>query len=235
MVWTEIVLIVIGVIMIGVSFFVTERLSEQDLDQISMMSKEDLKRISEKLADEMHDKVRNELDDIISDSLNVTQRGLEKETNSKIMAVSEYSNTVLESINKSHNEITFLYSMLNDKQVETAQLIGDLQRTTKQIREMNLDGMLIRLETAASRAINGEKTFDSIMFPGAEIKEEAVINETTNLKEFQEVPEEVHLLTKNEQILLLYKEGKTEVEIAKSLDCGLGEVRLVLGLYKNET
>ena len=150
------------------------------------------------------------------------------------MAVSEYSNTVLESINKSHNEITFLYSMLSDKQAETAQIISDLQRTAKQIREMNLESMITRLETAASHAINGEKTFEPIMFPGAEIKEESVINETTNLKEFQEVPEEVHLLSKNEQILLLYKEGKTEVEIAKSLDCGLGEVRLVLGLYKNE-
>lgn len=234
MVWTEIILIIIGVVMIGVSFFVTERLSEQDLEQISMMSKEDLKRISEKLADEMHDKVRNELDDIVGESLIVTQRGLEKETNSKIMAVSEYSNTVLESINKSHNEITFLYSMLNDKQAETAQLIGDLQRTAKQIREMNLESMITRLETVTSHAMNREKTFEPIMFPGAEIKEEPVINETTNLKEFQEVPEEVHPLTKNEQILLLYKEGKTEVEIAKSLDCGLGEVRLVLGLYKNE-
>ena len=62
----------------------------------------------------------------------------------------------------------------------------------------------------------------------------AVINETTNLKEFQDVPEETPLLSKNEQILLLYKEGKDEVEIAKTLDCGLGEVRLVLGLYNNE-
>ena len=38
-------------------------------------------------------------------------------------------------------------------------------------------------------------------------------------------------LIKNEQILLLYKEGKDELEIAKALDCGLGVVRLVLGLY----
>ena len=39
------------------------------------------------------------------------------------------------------------------------------------------------------------------------------------------------LQNKNEKILLLYKEGMSEVEIAKKLDCGLGEVRLVLGLY----
>lgn len=234
MVWTEIVLIIIGIIMIGASFFVTERLSEKDLDQISMMSKENLNRISEKLAEEMHKKVDSTLEDIIDDSLNVVQRGLDKETNSKIMAVSEYSETVLESINKSHNEITFLYSMLNDKQNETAQLIGDLQKLTKQIREMNLDTTINRLEKAANYAINAERTFEPIVLQNVEGKEETVINETTNLKEFQEIPEEAPLLSKNEQILLLYKEGKNEVEIAKRLDCGLGEVRLVLGLYNNE-
>lgn len=234
MVWTEIILIVIGIIMIGASFYVTERLSEQDLDQISMMSKENLKKISEKLAEEMHHKVEDTLDGMIEESLTVVQRGLEKETNNKIMAVSEYSETVLDNINKSHNEITFLYSMLNDKQSETAQLIGDLQRITKQIREMNLDSTVKRLETAASYAMNIEKTFDPMAFPVVEANEENVINETTNLREFQDIPEESHVLSKNEQILLLYKEGKNEVEIARRLDCGLGEVRLVLGLYNNE-
>ena len=48
MIWTELFLIVIGVAFIGVSFYITERLSEQDLEQISMMSAEDLKRISDK-------------------------------------------------------------------------------------------------------------------------------------------------------------------------------------------
>ena len=235
MVWAEIILIVIGVAMIGASFYITEKLSEQDLDQISMMSEADLKRISEKQIKAMQDKVENALEDIIDESLIVTQRGLEKETNSKIMAVSEYSETVLENINKSHNEITFLYSMLNDKQAETAQLVGDLQKLTKQIRDLDLESTITRLESAANYAISVEKNFEPIAAPVVEVKEEeTVINETTNLKEFQEIPDEAPVLSKNEQILLLYKEGKDEVEIAKSLDCGLGEVRLVLGLYNNE-
>lgn len=235
MVWAEIVLIVIGVIMIGASFYITEKLSEQDLDQISMMSEADLKRISEKQVKAMKDKVENALEDIIDESLIVTQRGLEKETNSKIMAVSEYSETVLENINKSHNEITFLYSMLNDKQAETAQLVGDLQKLTKQIRDLDLESTITRLESAANHAIQVEKSFEPISAPVVEIiEEEPVVNETTNLKEFQDVPEDTPVLSKNEQILLLYKEGKDEVEIAKTLDCGLGEVRLVLGLYNNE-
>ena len=235
MVWAEIILIIIGVAFIGASFYVTERLSQQDLDQISLMSEADLKKISEKQLKDLKDKVEHAIEDIIDESLVVTQRGLEKETNNKIMAVSEYSDTVLENINKSHNEITFLYSMLNEKQAETAQLVGDLQKLTKQIRDLNLETTIKNLEDAASHAMTVEKTFEPIATTVVEVKEEAdVVNETTNLNDFQDATEEAPVLGKNEQILLLYKEGKDEVEIAKTLDCGLGEVRLVLGLYNNE-
>ena len=128
-----------------------------------------------------------------------------------------------------------VYSMLNEKQAETAQLVGDLQKLTKQIRDLDLETTIKNLEDAANHAISVEKTFEPIAAPVVEVKEEeAVVNETTNLKDFQDVPEETPVLSKNEQILLLYKEGKDEVEIAKTLDCGLGEVRLVLGLYNNE-
>ena len=232
MVWAEIILILIGIAFIGVSFYITETLSQQDLEQISLMSEADLKKISEKQVKEMKDKVENSLEDIIDESLVIAQRGLEKESNNKIMAVSEYSETVLESINNAHNEITFLYSMLNEKQTETAQLVGDLQKLTKQIRDLDLETTIKNLETAANNAISVEKSFELIAAPVVEtVEEEQVINETTNLKEFEDVPDVAPVLSKNEQILLLYKEGKDEVEIAKTLDCGLGEVRLVIGLY----
>lgn len=233
--WAEIVLIIIGVVMIVGSFFITEKLSQQDLDQISMMSESDLKKISEKQVKEMKDKLENALEDIIDESLVVTQRGLEKETNGKIMAISEYSETVLENINKSHNEITFIYSMLNEKQAETAQLVSDLQKIAKQIRDMDLENNIAKAEAVTSAMANKEKTMEPLVVPVVEVTEDTVvINETSKYVEIQDAPEEAPVLSKNEQILLLYKEGKDEVEIAKTLDCGLGEVRLVLGLYKNE-
>ena len=236
MVWAEIVLIIIGVAFIGASFYVTEKLSQQDLEHISMMSETELKKISEKQIKEMRDKVEKSLEEILDESLEVTQRGLEKETNKKIMAVSEYSETVLEAINKSHSEITFLYSMLNDKQAETAQIIGDLQKITKQIREMDLENTIAKAKDAVNDIVNIEKSFEPIAMPVVEVAENTkVMLEPVPVKEIQSVAEEIPMLSKNEQILLLYKEGKDEVEIAKTLDCGLGEVRLVLGLYNNET
>jgi len=250
MVAAEIILIIIGIVAIVASFYITEKLSQQDLEQISLMSEADLKKISENQVKEMKDKVENALEDIIDESLEVTQRGLEKETNNKIMAVSEYSETVLESIHSAHNEITFLYTMLNDKQNETAELVGELQRMIKEIRDMDLDNTIAKAEEAsnaiatsvaasaasvvASAASVVEKSFEPMQIPTVEVtEEEDIINDLVDMKEIEAVLEEVApaTMTKNEQILLLYKEGKDEVEIAKTLDCGLGEVRLVIGLY----
>ena len=241
MVWAEIILIIIGVAFIGASFYVTEKLSQQDIEHISLMSEEELKKISEKQVKEMREKVEKSLEQMLDESLEVTQRGLEKETNKKIMAVSEYSETVLESINKSHSEITFLYSMLNDKQAETAQLVGDLQKITKQIREMDLENTIAKAKDAVTEIVNIEKGFEPVSVPvfvSSPVIETTeptkVVLEPLPVKEIQNIAEEIPSLSKNEQILLLYKEGKDEVEIAKTLDCGLGEVRLVLGLYNNE-
>ena len=234
----EITLIIIGVAMIFASFYVTEKLSQQDIEHISMMSEADLKKVAEKQVKDMRSKVESELETMMDESLEVVQRGLEKETNKKIMAVSEYSETVLESINKSHNEITFLYSMLNDKQAETAQLVGDLQKITKQIRDMDLENTIAKAEAAVSSVPSPsvEKVFEPIAAPAIEVPVETVkvVNEEKTEEMVPEISEEAPVLSKNEQILLLYKEGKEEVEIAKTLDCGLGEVRLVLGLYNNE-
>ena len=75
------------------------------------------------------------LDEHIASKTDETKRDLEKETNSKIMAINEYSDTVLDSINKSHNEIMFLYSMLNDKHEELTRLSGNIEKITAQAKK----------------------------------------------------------------------------------------------------
>lgn len=215
MVLTEIVLIILGVVAFIASFFITEQLSQKDLDQITLLSEADLKRVSEKQIKEVKVQVENSVEEIIEEYLEVTKRGLERETNKKIMAVSEYSDTVMDQINKTHNEIMFLYTMLNDKQAETATMVSDLQKITKQIREMDVENVATSIVNQSDKLVEKMALMET---PLEEPKEEKVKKEDPHLN-------------KNEQILLLYKEGKDEVEIAKALDCGLGVVRLVLGLY----
>ena len=99
-----------------------------------------------------------------------------------------------------------------------------------------MENTIAKAKDAVTEIVNIEKGFEPISMPVIEnVEPSRVILEPIPTTEFQSVTEEVPALSKNEQILLFYKEGKDEVEIAKALDCGLGEVRLVLGLYNNET
>ena len=215
MVITEIVLIVIGIIALIGSFFVSEKLSQKDLDQITRMSEADLKAVAEKQVKDVKKQVEFSLEEIIEDSLAVTKRGLERETNNKIMAVSEYSDTVMDTMNKTHNEIIFLYSMLNDKQTETAGMVGDLQKIVKLLRDMDMERVIAKVEAAASAgtkpAVYTEKSMEMNVAAEPEVVEQDEI--TDALDENKET-----ILTDNEQILLLYKEGKDEIEIAKTLN-----------------
>ena len=235
MVAVEIVLIVVGIIFLIGSFFLSERLSQKDLEQISMMSEADLKHIAEKQVKDVTAQVESLIEEVVEESLEVTKRGLERETNNKIMAVIEYSDTVIEMINKTHNEIIFLYSMLNDKHAETAEIVGDMQRYAKQIREFDVEAALAKMDevvrqkkeegsekkTTRKRTTKKKTTKNAV--------EEAVLVEAEVVTESSK--QENTLLNKNEQILLLHKEGLDQVEIAKKLNCGLGEIKLVLGLY----
>ena len=106
----EITLIIIGVIFLIGSFLVKDKLSAKDIDKISQLSEAELKVLVEKQLKNASSKIEDSINEIADENLLNIKRELDKETNSKMMAINEYSDTVLESINKSHNEIMFLYS-----------------------------------------------------------------------------------------------------------------------------
>ena len=113
--------------MVG-SFFVTEKLSPDELDKIAKLSQEEITHIVDKEIAASHDKVQEQLETELEEVLEKLDRESDKETNEKIMAISEYSDTVIESINKSHNEIMFLYSMLGDKHKEMIDFSNEIQQ-----------------------------------------------------------------------------------------------------------
>ena len=131
----EITLILVGIVFLIGSFMVKDKLSKNDLDKIADLSAEELKVITEKEIKNAELAIDGMLDEHIASKTDETKRDLEKETNSKIMAINEYSDTVLDSINKSHNEIMFLYSMLNDKHEELTRLSGNIEKITAQAKK----------------------------------------------------------------------------------------------------
>lgn len=217
----EITLIIIGVIFLIGSFMVKDKLSRKDLDKIAEMSSEELKIITEKELNSAKASINDILDEQIMEKTAETKRNLEKETNSKIMAINEYSDTVLESINKAHNEIMFLYSMLNDKHDELTQLTGNIERMSSQMRES-----FEPLE--ASR-------MDAVSVPTVAKQPEPAVPVQPEVSTQISAPDQELAQTDanhNFQILSLHKSGKSSVEIAKELGLGTGEVKLVIDLFE---
>jgi uncharacterized protein YbjQ (UPF0145 family) len=156
----------------------------------------------------------------MDEALSISVRAMEKTSNEKIMAINEYSDTVLDSMDKTHNEIMFLYSMLNDKHKELTDLAGELSSFASQMRATE-DAALKKLAQTAEKL--GEDMKTPIGVDQKEVLAEAV--------KLQDSDDERN---RNDDILFLHSMGKSDVEIAKELGIGLGVVKLVIGLYKEE-
>lgn len=219
----EITLIIVGIVFLLVSFLVQEKLSPKDIESITNLSENELKIIVEKQLKNANDQVEDAITDVVEDKTETTKRALEKETNEKIMAIDEYSNTVLESMNKTHNEILFLYSMLNDKHTELTNLATQLQQFSEHMKNTENE-VLENLALAAQdvrQKVNETKPID---------ENEAILASLGT--DGQEADQDQ--INHNDRILMLHQQGFSDVEIARELGLGLGEVKLVIGLFKGE-
>ncbi len=260
----EIFLLLAGCIFMAGSFFITEKLSPSELDKIAELSQAELKRIVDNEISNAGPRIEDAVDNQIDASSDMVQRALEKETNTKIMAISEYSDSVIEEMNKTHNEIMFLYSMLNDKHGELTGMVSDLQRLAADIRNLQetvvpaLNHGAIAPGTAiparGARTAAGQQTAPKAAQQtvgqtaslalaaesAAAVQEEEpqeIETAPTPSVEILMMDEEEALEEKdnhNQDILLLHKKGLSEVEIARRLSLGVGEVKLVIGLYRGE-
>ena len=194
-----------------------------------------------------------QMDDVIEQKIEEAgeqaERVMEKESNEQIMQIHEYSETVMESMKKTHDEIMFLYSMLNDKHTEMTSMTGDLQRLAADIRNLQ-ENMSAKAGTSIRKPVA-----ESHVAQQPVMKQNAVVQPMTEtidvqpepevqVNRFQEIQEPEQKTEKpetadaqgmsNDMILKLYEQGLSKVEIAKQLGRGLGEVNLVIELYKGD-
>ena len=224
------ILLLIGVVFMIGSFFVTEKLSPSELNQIAELSEEELKRIIDRGLKNAETRIEDAIDEQVDQSSEKVDRSLEKVTNDKIMAISEYSDTVIESMNKTHNEIMFLYSMLNDKHTELTGMAAD-------VRSLEEKAPLTAPQAAPERAAAVSAASAVTLVPVEKADTTGRETAAAPAEQKEEMPETEE--TKQEglhaEILKLKKLGMTEVQIAKKLGIGIGEVRLVNGLYRGES
>lgn len=270
----EIALLTIGLIVIVASFVFSSKSDGDTMHNVKDVTftdkqKEDIKKQIMNILDEQTENVKEQ-----------TEISLDKLSNQKMLEMNEYSDTILQEINRNHNEVMFLYDMLNEKKKEINNTVRDMNITKKEIeksktvpkkqtvidsiKDMSEDtgGFMASEELlkeeqkdidtrkkdilnqldAVVEAVSDDVSADleavekkpkkrtSTGRTAAKRMKETVKKET--LREDNRDPKAFETGNNNEKILQLSKEGKSNVEIAKELGLGIGEVKLVIDLFK---
>lgn len=255
----EIVLLIAGAVIFAVSFILPEKKNALQLETKELVKDE----VQNMVAKEM-EAVKGRIDDIVDETVTYavekTERSLERISNEKIMAVNEYSDTVLDEIHKNHEEVVFLYDMLSNKQKNIKKTVSEVEKTVKEAKQsvqsvQSTEGAATAETVPVMKETGGEpkelQPFPvkkvTVKTPAKKSSKKAAAAEETVEKVIgrssggEEIPEvdlsfiegtKINGRNNNERILRLHKEGKSNVAIAKELGLGIGEVKLVIDLFE---
>lgn len=193
----EIVLLVIGIICVIVGFILglTDN-NEKEATDPSVSNYDAASHVSQ---------VSQTIDSIIEQKMqdmeDKTEARLDKISNTKILEMNEYADGVLKEINRNHNEVMFMYDMLNEKDKEIKTTVKDVNVTRMNKGYAYKDA---KQQTAAEEP--------NVVVPDID---DFVLDES---------------LSTHDKIRKLYSNGFSDVDIAKRLKIGVGEVRLVINL-----
>lgn len=158
----EIVLLLAGGVLAVLSFVLPVE-KEAVQEDTKKLAQEEIKTLVER---QMND-IRQHVDDVVGEAVTYavekTERSLERLSNEKIMAVNEYSDTVLGEIHKNHEETVFLYDMLNSKHNNLKNTVNELNKTIQEAKEVKREAEAVvssleQMEAQKSRnseSVNG--------------------------------------------------------------------------------
>ena len=270
----EIFLIIIGVTAIIGSFVFEKTLEKND------NTNENNSGVTEAMLEEQ---VSKAVDHILDDRIEETEAKMDKLSNEKIMAVGDYSDNVLKEIDKNHDEVMFLYSMLNEKEKEVKNAVNDVEnikRSINVIADNEKADKADKSETFANNQINNNikntRVSKETISDVSDMKDELLTLQEKKAEETMEInnvsvkdnnnsnltistakdnrdktEKNLNLNTgkknkgvaiahkdvkknNNNKTLELYSKGMSNIDIAKKLNLGIGEVRLVIDLYRNK-
>ena len=245
----QIVVLFVGAILFTVSFFIPDK----------QVSTKEIREKEEKIIKDIIDKelagVRRKVDEIAEESIerakDTTERQMDRITNEKMMAINEYSDTVMTEIHKNHEEAVFLYDMLNNKHAQVKTTAAELNQTIKLSKQTqsvakgkgqerkkevekkeDIAAVKPDFEPIVPEDINEADDKDLSEEPAVrtdEVAENAVPDTSGIEMMFASDSSEAN---NNEQILMLHKAGKSNMAIARELGLGIGEVKLVIDLFE---
>lgn len=178
-------------------------------------------------------KMQDKMEETSEDAIEKAERALERLTNEKIMAVNEYSDTVLQEIHKNHEEAMFLYDMLNSKHANIKDTVSKMDKAVKAAENKTLENKTAENKAAAEKTATDKTAGTVAEEKTADASQTETLIQPENSPEIGFMGETVQEgQNNNEKILEMHKQGKSTVAIAKELGLGVGEVKLVIDLYK---
>lgn len=250
----EIVLIVAGFFCLCISFYVAQKKTpgqqQEDVQAAAVWTEKEEQMIRER--------VNEILSDRQDEMVDATEEQMNRLCNDKIMAVDEFSRQILEKIESNHQEVVFMYNMLNEKQkeikdimaVSSAPKVEETKKKAKPVKEKTTQAKSAKKQKAAEPAsAQPARQKQTVRQPASAPKtalEQLAPNEdlTMEAQAVKKLQEHKPAATSgrkqaevsvpgnvNLQIQKMHNEGKSVLEISKELNIGQGEVKLVIALY----
>jgi len=231
----EICLVIIGVLVIAISFVFSEHFSKDDTEKELFKDG----KFSEVAQEIIRKEVEKELSLIVDEKMDETKKELNKISAEKILAMGEYSEDINLRITKNHEEVMFLYNMLNDKETVVKNTIKDIEALKVSVKKMAIvndmsSGQLVQdvVEKKAEIIPENETVVQNDL--PAQNTENVENTENKEPAEVKKSKINVKTSNNNKKILELYNKGFSNIEIAKKLGLGVGEVRLVIDLFNSK-
>lgn len=236
----EILLILAGIAICVISFRIQSN-NEDQFEETKELAKAEIKQLVNQELAHVKEQVEGTVDETITYAVEKTERFMDRMSNEKMMAINEYSDTVMEEIHKNHTEVLFLYDMLNDKhenikntavEVDKAvkaanKEVNELKDTINSVPEPKV---IEAVKEVVKEAVKEEKSVETATI--VEDNADKTDEQEANVPDVELSFANLGMQNSNEEILRLHKEGKSNVVIAKELGLGVGEVKLVIDLFE---
>lgn len=221
------VLIAVGLILVAASFFVSERLDEKLNGKEPEAGSQGKDVWTEKDEKAVSERIETILSEKSEETVVRADDELSQISNEKIMAVSEFSDQILEKMEQNHSEVIFLYNMLGEKEEEIKRLVNK-PVTVKEVPVKAEEALKKETEADDAKKTEAPSQMEGVL--GQEAVSMAATEKKASASENKS--QETEDVNQNDRILGLHKEGKTVLEISRELGLGQGEVKLVIDLFQ---
>ncbi len=134
---TEIILIVAGFAAIILGYLLPAGKDMDEEDKV-LMEKE-IRELVRREVEGQKDTIEEMVGDTVDNSLDRTERAMERLSNEKLSEINEYSDTVINDINKNHEEVMFMYDMLNDKHKNLTSVVSEVTKRADEAKQVVRD------------------------------------------------------------------------------------------------